>query len=148
MHIYAVRHLPRPAFVLLAASLFACTPSVNRLGVSQEVVDNLPKGVALRFLITVHSSGSNPECLFQSNGVQVINHGKIGSQTTPYSALSAGLDPGAFGGGHLSVAGSGGRVYCLFGGFREASRQKMDNNSFLEKVFTALFAVGVRNGDA
>ena len=143
MNMVAKRYSRRLAFGLLTASLFACTPSINKLGVSKEVVENLPKNVALSFLVTVHSTGSNPECLFLAEGVQAVSGGKLSSEIKPYQSLVAGLGPGRFGGGHLSLYGPGTGVYCLFGGSREASRQGMDNKSFLKKVFTALLAVGV-----
>ncbi len=143
MNMLTTRYARRLAGGLLTASLVACTPRVSELGVSQEVVDNLPQRVALHFLVTVHSAGSDPECLFLAKGVQVVSGGKLSSDTKPYRSLVAGLGPGRFRGGHLALAGSGAGVYCLFGGPREASRQGMDNDVFLKKVFTALFAVGV-----
>jgi hypothetical protein len=144
MNIVTARYLRFLASGLMTAGVLGCTPSVNRLGISQDVVDNLPAKVALSFLVTVHSSGSNPECLFQSHGVQVLSDGRLSSETKPYTSLVAALGPGRFEGGHLSLSEPGAGVYCLFGGSREASRHGMDNQRFLKKVFTALLAAGVQ----
>jgi hypothetical protein len=131
------------AYALASAiALFSwgCTPRITELNLSQELVDTLPKPVALEFLRSLQPSTLPiPSCIFTPEGVGrwLAGRGLLLSGKRPYTSLRAN---------HVVLEGVGlyaARKWCIINISANARTRGHTYDQLYKKVLTALLSLGV-----
>lgn len=139
---------------LFALSTSSCAPDVRKMGLSQEIVDHLPREHALSFLQSLGPDlGRNVYCQFEKEGVtRWIPGGKPLRGRYPYDSLYArALAPGVMTvvGIYAPTNNPGWRYepWCYIATEANADRLGKDSDKFTAKTLTALLSLGVRVPD-
>jgi hypothetical protein len=124
----------------LALFSWGCTPRITELNLSQELVDTLPKDVALEFLKSLQPSTLPvPSCIFTPDGVRrwLAGRGLLLSGKRPYAALRAN---------HVVLEGVGlyaESKWCIINISANARARGHTYDQLYKKVLTALLSLGV-----